>query len=94
MISISIVYACPELQTELTMALPAGATIEQALKQIRSLSECTDWQSDSNAVGVFGHTKPLSYVLKSGDRLEFYRPLEVDPKSARRLRADAQRNDR
>lgn len=36
---------------------------------------------------------PESYILQEGDRVEVYRPLIVDPKAARRQRADKARLD-
>jgi putative ubiquitin-RnfH superfamily antitoxin RatB of RatAB toxin-antitoxin module len=39
------------------------------------------------AVGIFGRVVPLDEVLADGDRVELYRPLAADPKSARRARA-------
>ncbi|MGY8791862.1 MAG: RnfH family protein [Pseudomonadales bacterium] len=41
-------------------------------------------------MGVFGEVCGLERVLKEGDRLEFYRPLIADAKTARRLRAKSQ----
>ena len=40
-----------------------------------------------NKVGVFGRLCKLDQVLKTGDRVEIYRPLLVDPKEMRRTRA-------
>jgi len=36
--------------------------------------------------GIWGEVKPASFLLSSGDRLELYRPLKVDPMQARRNR--------
>jgi len=38
------------------------------------------------AVGIFGKQVSLQTLLRAGDRIEIYRPLLADPKSARRLR--------
>ena len=40
--------------------------------------------------GVYAKKVDSNYVLQDGDRLEFYRPLLVGPKEARRLRAKKQ----
>ena len=37
-------------------------------------------------VGVWGRKARLEQVLRDGDRVEVYRPLQVDPKLARRER--------
>jgi putative ubiquitin-RnfH superfamily antitoxin RatB of RatAB toxin-antitoxin module len=38
------------------------------------------------ATGVWGKVRPQHYLLREGDRIEFYRPLQADPKQARRAR--------
>lgn len=40
------------------------------------------------AVGIFSQKCSLDTPLKAGDRVEIYRPLTIDPKAARRLRAE------
>ncbi len=41
-------------------------------------------------IGIFGKAlrEPHKQVLQPGDRIEVYRPLLIDPKQARRQRAD------
>ena len=41
---------------------------------------------DDSAVGVFGRVTALNQILSEGDRVEIYRSLAADPKSARRER--------
>ena len=41
--------------------------------------------------GVWGRLKPAGYLLRDGDRVEVYRPLQVDPMEARRRRQREQR---
>lgn len=41
---------------------------------------------DQLVTGVWGRRQTLSQVLREGDRVEVYRPLQCDPKEARRLR--------
>ena len=38
-------------------------------------------------VGVFGERRELGDPVAPGDRIEIYRPLEIEPMEARRLRA-------
>ena len=38
-------------------------------------------------LGVFGERVDDSYCLRPGDRVEIYRPLKLDPMTARRQRA-------
>jgi putative ubiquitin-RnfH superfamily antitoxin RatB of RatAB toxin-antitoxin module len=41
-------------------------------------------------MGIFSKIEPSpsTRILQPGDRVELYRPLELDPKEARRLRAE------
>lgn len=84
MIHVSVVYAEATKQTLLEVNVAEGATAQMAIDQsgIRDLYPslvCRD-------VGVFGKKIALDTVLCDGDRVEIYRPLPVDPKTARMLR--------
>ena len=63
----------------LVLSLPMGSTVGDALAQ-------AGWSVGDGAVGVWGRKAALDHVLKAGDRVEIYRPLQVDPKEARRQR--------
>jgi putative ubiquitin-RnfH superfamily antitoxin RatB of RatAB toxin-antitoxin module len=41
--------------------------------------------------GIWSRPAPRDRVLRDGDRVELYRPLRIDPKEARRRRADKAR---
>ena len=61
------------------IVLAAGATVADAARAV-------GWAGDGEQAGVWGRRQPLDQPLRDGDRVEFYRPLRVDPKEARRLR--------
>ena len=42
---------------------------------------------DEMQAGVWGRPVERDHVLSDGDRVEVYRPLEMDPREARRLKA-------
>jgi putative ubiquitin-RnfH superfamily antitoxin RatB of RatAB toxin-antitoxin module len=63
----------------------AGTTLEMLLRDPRLSAPIRDAQTHAG-VGVWGRVKPMSYVLRADDRIEFYQPLKVDPKEQRRLR--------
>lgn len=71
---------------EVTMELPVGATVNDALAA--SGLPLRHPQVDFLALkfGVWGKLREASDGLRDRDRLEFYRPLQVDPKEARRVR--------
>lgn len=41
--------------------------------------------------GIFNQVVKGDYCLQDGDRIEVYRPLEIDPKQARKIRAERDR---
>lgn len=51
----------------------------------RAVLEEPEWQQ--GVTGIFGEVCDRSRRIESGDRIELYRALEVDPKEARRARA-------
>lgn len=71
------------LVVEEWLSLPAQCTVSQALAQAS-----TPGQHDMQGAvaGVWGKRRPGDHPLHEGDRLELYRPLQCDPKEARRLR--------
>ena len=77
---VEIVDARPEGARVVSVKLPAGATLRDALA-------AAGFNPAHNPVGVFGKRVSLDHPLADGDRVEVYRPLVVDPKEARRIRA-------
>ena len=63
--------------------LPEGATVAAALA-------AAGWALDAEFTGlaVFGVAASEETTLNEGDRVELLRALQVDPKQARRLRAE------
>lgn len=92
LLSIEVVYAQPQIQHLIALQLAPGSSLWQAVEQSGLLEQCPELQTRVNElrenVGIFGALKPADTVLKSGDRVEIYRPLVMDPKEARRLRAE------
>ena len=74
---------------EVPLQLPAGSTVQQALTAaataLPQLAEVIAGAAPA-MVGIWGKTARPEQLLKTGDRLEIYRPLTVDPKVARRER--------
>ena len=86
-----VAYAEPAEQWELPLELPAGATIAAALTVLADRPPFDRLPLDQLAVGIWGQVAARTTVLSPGDRLELYRPLRLDPKEARRLRARSHR---
>jgi putative ubiquitin-RnfH superfamily antitoxin RatB of RatAB toxin-antitoxin module len=86
---VEIVYAWPERQVLETLELPPGARVREALENARVRDRFPEVDVAADGVGVFGRRVSLDEVLKEGDRVELYRPLELDPKERRRRLARA-----
>ena len=84
---ISVVHALPERQTVLELELPDGATAEDAIDICLDLPEFSGVPLLKMPIGVYGRVVTPDTMLQAGDRLEFYRPLQADPKEARRNRS-------
>jgi len=86
-ITVEVAYALPDRQSLVTVELDAGATADTAIMHSGLLENYPDIDLAVNPVGVFGRRCTLDTVLAQGDRVEIYRPLEMDPREARRLLA-------
>ena len=84
---VEVVYARPEGAQVVTLELPAGARLRDAIA-------ASGFRIESHAAGIFGKRVPLDHPLTEGDRVEIYRPLAMDPKEARRRRARARKRTR
>ena len=80
-IRIEVVRAWPRRHASVTLELPAGASVSDAL------AACGLALDGVDAHAVFGELVKPADVLRDGDRLELLQPLLVDPKEARRRRA-------
>ncbi|CAM3180509.1 RnfH family protein [Janthinobacterium lividum] len=86
-ITVQVCHALPDSTFLRSLSVPAGTTIEQAVALSGLLREIPAIDLAVNMVGIYGKKKPLDTVLREHDRVEVYRPLQADPKEARRRRA-------
>lgn len=74
------------------LALPAGSTAGEVARAALAHWGSREGADPSNAadseplLAIWGRRCALDKALRDGDRLEWLRPLQVDPKEARRLR--------
>ena len=84
MFRITVVHAAtPNGAAEHSVELPKGATVAEAVVACGFTDAAAAGSAD---VGVWGRRVPPTAVLADGDRVELYRPLTVDPMTARRTR--------
>lgn len=87
-ISVELIYIAPNSQNSVKLDLAKGTNIQQAIQQSGLPERFPEIDLNVNKVGIFSKIQALDTVLKSGDRVEIYRPLLADPKEARRQRAN------
>lgn len=92
-LSVEVCYAVPAAQTLVSLSLPAGASVREAIEASGVLARHPELDLATATVGVFGKLRPLDAPLADGDRVEIYRPLTVDPKLARQRRVDKTRRE-
>jgi putative ubiquitin-RnfH superfamily antitoxin RatB of RatAB toxin-antitoxin module len=87
MLKIQVCYVLPEDSFIAELSLPEGATLAQAVRESGVLQRYPSIDLDTQKLGIFGKIKPPDTLLREGDRVEMYRPLQADPMETRRRRA-------
>ena len=85
-LNITVVYATPGVEEWAYVSLPAGATVDDAVRESGIVARL---ELDPRQIefAIFGQRVKGGKPLERGDRLELTRPLTVDPKRLRRNRA-------
>lgn len=87
MIKVSVIYALADAQHEINLEIPENFSVIMAIKRSGILERFPEIDILKNPVGIFGRKVLLDAPVHAGDRIEIYRPLQIDPKTARRVRA-------
>jgi len=85
-IDIHVAYASVGRQVEIPLTIEMPCTVIEAINRSGVLTQFPDIDLSRAVVGIHSRKVPLDCLLKSGDRVEIYRLLQIDPKQARRLR--------
>lgn len=88
---VTVVYCAPGCEDLCEVTLPAGATVGDAIGAAGVLERRPEIAQRPPDVGIWGRACALDQTLADGDRVEIYRPLTVEPKQARRVRAEVSR---
>ena len=98
LITVEVAYALPHRQQLIELQVPQGTTAFEAVQLSGIVAQFPEIDLESAKMGIFGQalgTKglklPKEHVLEMKDRVVIYRPLIVDPKEVRRLRAEKAR---
>ena len=90
-ISVEVVYATRARQDIVRVELEDGASAMEALLASGLRERHPGISRTGASLGIFGSQVKPATRLRAGDRVEVYRPLNVDPKAARRKKASAKR---
>jgi putative ubiquitin-RnfH superfamily antitoxin RatB of RatAB toxin-antitoxin module len=85
-VTISVVYAEALRQTQVSLEVPVGTTVAEAIALAQLAHRHPDLPSDLS-MGVWGREVSADTPVAMGDRVELYRPLPQDPKETRRALA-------
>ncbi len=93
MIKVEVAYALPDRQSVIPLKVEKGCTVLAAIEISGIVKQFPEIDLKQNKVGIFGKALTgkdglMTYELRDGDRVEIYRPLTVDPKEARKKRAE------
>ena len=83
-LEVEVVFALPERQLLETVHVSEGATVQDALEAAALESRFPGEDFAAMPVGIWGRVVERERRVRDGDRIEVYRPLERDPKEARR----------
>ena len=86
---VQVVFALPDKQHLVHLELPDDATVADALSAVARYAPFQALNLAAVTVGIFGKIIGRDRRLHPGDRVEIYRPLKIDPKEARRRRAQS-----
>ncbi len=89
--TIDVVYGTGNEQVLVSVSVPVGATVQDALDASGLAARFPGHRLDELPCGIWGKVAERSRPLCAGDRVEVYRPLAMDPREARRRLAEAGR---
>ncbi len=92
LIKVELVLAMPESQWLVSVEVESGSTISDVIASSGIADRFPGVDLDALETGVWGTPVPRDHVVRDGDRVEFYRPLQMDPREARRKLADSGRS--
>jgi uncharacterized protein len=86
-VQVEVVFALPEEQVLVALRLEEGSTVEDAIAASGLYERFPGHDLKSFDTGIWGRVVARTHILRTGDRVELYRPLRLDPRDARRERA-------
>ena len=92
MIEIQVVFGTCSRQVMIGLEVAEGTTIAESVDQSGIKAQFPAEDISQVKFGIWNKVRSSNEVVSEGDRVEIYRPLEADPKEARRRRAQQDTN--
>ena len=87
-IKVEVAYALPTKQKIIEVDVPEDSIAYDVVIASSIVDEFPEIDPETAKMGIFGKAiKPKEQRVRTGDRIEIYRPLLVDPKDSRKARA-------
>ena len=83
-IDVEVVYALRDKQELIAVRVPAGASVADAIRESAIADRFPGERLADCQAGIWGRPVGRDEPLRNGDRVELYRPLQKDPRDARR----------
>ncbi|KJG14466.1 hypothetical protein UB37_16760 [Photobacterium iliopiscarium] len=93
LIHVEVVFALPNVQRVLKLAVVAETSIQAIIEQSGILTMYPEIDLNINKIGIYSRNVKLDATARDGDRIEIYRPLVADPREIRRKRAEQAKKD-
>lgn len=96
-IRVEVAFALPDRQVIVPLEVEAGTTMYDAVVRSRIAEQFPGLiDPDHTPMGIYAKIEPAprARVLAAGERVELYRPLQVDPNDSRKERAQKARQKR
>jgi len=87
-ITIEVIYALPTEQNIISIRVNKTCKVKEAIEKSGVLEKYPEIDLDEEKLGIFSKKCTLTDSLNDWDRIEIYRPLIIDPKQARKDRAE------
>tara|TARA_R100000900_G_scaffold536_1_gene908 strand:- start:177659 stop:178039 length:381 start_codon:yes stop_codon:yes gene_type:complete len=99
-INVEVAYALPDKQYLIPLTVKQGSSALAAVLASGITTQCPELDIKQAKMGIFSKAldgklmpTPDKYELQDKDRVEIYRPLLIDPKQARKQRAEKARQE-
>ena len=84
---VELAYADPAREILMGLEVRSGSTVSDCVERSGLIRLVPDLGDADIGFAVFGRRVEAADPVSEGDRIEVLRPLKIDPKEARRLRA-------